>query len=69
MEERIRELEDRAVEIPSWTEKTNQKKELKKNKDNLTDPWSNIKHTNKHTKGPRKRTERGRGKTVYLKIY
>lgn len=62
VEERIRELEDRASEIPSWTEKTNKQKQNLKKEDNLADPWGNIKHTNKHTKGPRKRTERERGR-------
>ena len=50
-------------------QKKQTKKRIKKNKDNLRDPWGNIKYTNKHIKGPRKRRERKREKIVYLKIY
>ena len=43
-EERIRELEDKMVEITS--EEQNKVKRMKRSEDNLRDLWDNIKHTN-----------------------
>ena len=43
-EERIRDWEDRMVEITAVEQ--NKEKRLKRNEDSLRDLWDNIKHTN-----------------------
>ena len=48
-EERLRELEDRMVEIPAMEQ--NKEKRKKRNEDSIKDLWDNIKHTNIHIVG------------------
>lgn len=53
----INELEDRLVEITD-AEQGEKKGKRKRNEDSLKDLWDNIKHTNMHDRGPRRRRER-----------
>ena len=48
-EDRISEVEDRMVEINESERK--KEKQMKRNEDNLRDPWGNVKHPNIRIRG------------------
>ena len=64
-EERIRDLEDKIVEITAAEQ--NKEKRMKRIEDSLKDFWDNIKHNNIHIIGVPEGEEREKNQRKYLK--
>ena len=63
-EDRINEVENRKVEI----NKTERKKSIKRNEDNLKDLWDNVKHPNLQIKGVPEKEDEKKGHENILEI-
>ena len=66
-EERIRELEDKMVEISS--EEQNKVKRMKRTEDSLRDLWKNIKHTNIRIEGSQKKKRKRKDMKNFWRDY